>query len=69
MRDFLKSPWTENDDVWRHAYNAYSGSIGRWMKAVDSRDIVHRYYDFREKRLRELADEFLKDSGVQPAWR
>ena len=69
LRDFLNSNWTDNEELWTLAQNAYSGSIGRWKEEVDNQDAVHTYYDFRDQRIREMAEEFLLENDIQPIWR
>ncbi len=69
LRAFLKSDWTDDDEVWRKTKYAYRGSIGRWKRAVNDRDIIQAYYDFSNRRAAELADEFLRDHGIEPDWK
>ncbi len=69
LRDFLNSHWTDDEELWTLAQNAYSGSIGRWKDTLDNRDALHAYYDFREKRIKEMAEEFLRENEIQPVWR
>jgi hypothetical protein len=68
LLDFLFSDWTADEALRREVEACYSGSIGRWKKAVRNRDIVHAYYDFRDRRVAELAEEFLRDHGIAPDW-
>ena len=69
LRAFLNSDWTDDDAVWRKTKDAYRGSIGRWKRAVNDRDIIHAYYDFSNQRAAELADEFLREHGIEPVWK
>ena len=69
LQEFLKSHWTNDGELRKRIYDAYSGSIGRWIKAVSDRNIVHSYYDFRESKIRELAEAFLQEHGIKPLWR
>ena len=69
LRDFLKSHWTDDEELRLWAQDAYAGSIGRWMEAVNDQEVVHAYFRFREHKIKELAEEFLKESGIQPVWR
>lgn len=69
LRSFLRSRWTDNEDVRQHAWHAYSGSIGRWLEDVRSRDIVHCYFEYKDQYLKDLATEFLRDHGIEPVWR
>jgi|GEM_PF-2814677 hypothetical protein len=50
------------------AYNAYSGSIGGWKESVGSQDAVGSYYEFREQKIKQLAEVFLNDHDIQPIW-
>ena len=69
LRQFLRSDWTDNDARWRRAEAAYSGSIGRWKRDVRDEGAVYAFYDFQEKRIAELAEEFLRENGIVPAWK
>lgn len=69
LRDFLDSDWTDDEALWTQARNAYSGSIGGWKEEVDNHDVVHAYYDFRDRRIKKLAEEFFRDNDIQPIWR
>jgi hypothetical protein len=51
------------------AQEAYSGSIGRWKENIDNPDVVHGYYEFRDRRIREMAEEFLSEHDIDPLWR
>ena len=68
LQKFLKSNWTSDGEVRKRAYDAYSGSIGRWIEAVGDRNAVHSYYNFRDLKLKEMAEEFLKTHGIKALW-
>ena len=68
LRDFLDSDWTDDEELWTQARNAYSGSIGGWKEEVDNHNVVHAYYDFRDQRIKELTQEFFRDNDIQPIW-
>ena len=69
LRAFLKSNWTDDDEMWRETKYAYRGSIGRWKRAVNDRDVIHAYHDFCNRRAAEMADKFLRDHGIEPDWK
>ncbi len=69
LKAFLSSDWTDDEEQRRDAEAAYSGSIGRWKKSVNDQDVVHTFYDFRDKRKAMLAEEFLQENGIAPIWR
>ncbi|MHC5077331.1 MAG: hypothetical protein ACYTFM_13030, partial [Planctomycetota bacterium] len=69
LREFLKSDWTDDEELRLRAQDAYTGSIGRWMEAVDAQEAVHAYFGFREHKIKELAEEFFKEQDIQPVWR
>ena len=69
LRAFLRSDWTDDEEMWRRAHNAYSGSIGGWKRSVADRTIIHAYYAFRDSRMKEMAEEFLRDHGIEPQWK
>ena len=69
LQDFLSSNWADEEELWTRARQAYSGSIDRWKQEVDKQDVVHAYYEFRDRKVKELAEEFLLEHGIRPAWR
>ena len=68
LQDFLKSNWTNDDGLWERAYDAYRGSIGRWIDAIGDRDVVYSYYEFRDSKIKEMAEEFLRKHNINPRW-
>ncbi len=68
LRAFIKSDWTDDDDLWRRVYEAYTGSIGRWKRAVPDRSVVDALNNFQERRTAEMAEDFLHANGIEPAW-
>ena len=48
---------------------AYFGSIGGWKESVNDEEAVHSFYDFRERRITILAEEFLQENGILPIWK
>ncbi|MDE2792665.1 MAG: hypothetical protein OXI81_19910 [Paracoccaceae bacterium] len=68
IRQFLGSDWTDDDALWRRANEAYTGSIGRWKRRIADKDVVHAFYDFQDARIAELAEEFLRETGITPNW-
>jgi hypothetical protein len=69
LHDFLNSRWTDNEELCLRVRNAYTGSIGRWIEEVNDQDVVHAYYGFRDRKIKELAEEFFKERGIRPVWR
>ena len=69
LRQFLRSDWTGDDARWRRAAAAYSGSIGRWKRDVRDEGAVHGFHEFQEKRIVELAEEFLRENEIVPDWK
>ena len=69
LRRFLRSDWTGDDARCRRADEAYSGSIGRWKRDVGDEGAVHAFHAFREERIVELAEEFLRENTIVPEWR
>ncbi len=66
---FLNSNWTDDEKLWAKAQEAYSGSIGGWKEEVDDQNVVNAYFDFRDRKIKELAEEFLHEHDIQPIWR
>lgn len=69
LLDFLFSEWTDDENLWQAAHDAYSGSIGRWKKAINDRNVIHAYDRFKDQRMLELAEEFLREQGVEFRWK
>ena len=69
LRKFLDSDWTEDEETRSEARNAYFGSIGGWKKSLDDERIVYTFYDFRDRKTEQLAEEFLRKNGIEPEWR
>ena len=68
LREFLYSDWTNDNELLFRVRDAYSGSIGGWIKQIDDRQIIHAYYDYRDVKIREMAEEFLSDHNIKPLW-
>lgn len=68
LLDFLSSDWTDDEELRTAVRDAYSESIGRWKRAVEEIDhqIVYDWYDYRDKRIDEMIDEFLRKNGIEP---
>ena len=69
LRGFLDSDWTASKERHAKARNAYFGSIGGWKKSVDDDSIVHEFHDYRDRKTKQMADDFLHEHGIQPDWR
>jgi hypothetical protein len=68
LREFLDSDWTDDADAWRWAREAYIGSIGKWKRAVHDEKVVHAFYDFRDGAIKDSAEQFLREHGVEAQW-
>lgn len=68
LREFLDSEWTEDEDEWKRVRNAYFGSIGGWKKSLDDESIAYVFYNFRERRIKQLVEKFLREHGIEPLW-
>jgi hypothetical protein len=69
LQAFIDSDWTEDEEAKSLARSAYHGSIGWWKTVVDDEHIIHVYYDFRYERTQQMAEEFLREHGINPQWR
>ncbi len=69
LQEFLSSGWTEDKELIHRAREAYSGSIGRWKEEAEDERVVRLYYDFREKKIKQLAEEHLLEHLIEPNWR
>ena len=68
LRAFLKSDWTGDEGLWRRTYDLYTGSIGRWKKALRDPRVLDAYDAFRNRRIAERAEDFLREHGIDPEW-
>ena len=64
LRDFLESHSTDDEELWKQARNAYSGSIGGWKEEVDNHDVVHDFYAFRDRKIKEIAQDLFRDNDI-----
>ena len=69
LRDFLRSDWTGDVARRQRAADAYTGRIGEWKRRIDDRETIHAYHAFRDRRVEELAEEYLREEGIEPRWR
>ncbi len=69
LRDFLRSDWTDDEARRQRAADAYSGRIGQWKRRVDDRETIDAFNAFRDRRAGELAEEFLREEGIEPRWK
>lgn len=68
---FLSSDWTDDEQSRARAEDAYSGSIGRWKKTIRQdydEETEHAFYDYRDDRIDEMIDEFLRKNGFEPEY-
>ena len=66
---FLRSNWTDDELRWERASAAWSGAIGRWKRDVRDEEAVRAYFAFQEQEVLEMAEEFLRENGIEPQWR
>ena len=69
LRRFLWSDWTRDKARLQRAADAYRGSIGKWKRDVDDDETVQAFYAFREAEIEAMAEEFLRENGIEPVWR
>ena len=69
LQEFLNSNWTGDEELRAKARDAYSNSIGGWKEEVGDQSVVNAYYDFQDRKIKELAEEFLHENEIQPIWR
>jgi hypothetical protein len=68
LREFLDSSWTDDEERWSRAHRAYSGSIGRWKRAMRDYDetIIHAWHRYEEEKMQRQMLEFLAEHGIEP---
>ena len=65
LRDFLQSDWTEDEHEKALARKVYAESIGGWIRSVENEHAVKAYFEYKEMRLREMAQQFLRDNHIK----
>jgi hypothetical protein len=68
LKEFLDSEWTEDEKLAQLARESYSGSIGGWRDTVNNDHAVHSYFKFRERKIESMAEDFLRENGIEPEW-
>jgi len=71
LLDFLSSDWTDDEELRTEVRDAYSGSIGRWKKSMweeNGSAVVHAWDGYRDERIDEMIDEFLRQNGLEPEY-
>lgn len=69
LKEFLNSEWTQDEELMQKAKESYFGSIGGWKDTVDNSDVVYSYFDFRDRKIESMAEEFLRENGIEPEWK
>ncbi len=68
LKEFLDSKWTEDEELRQKAKESYFGSFGGWIPAVDNNETVHSYFNFRDRKIESMTEEFLHENGIEPEW-
>ena len=69
LRRFLMSDWTRDKERRQRAEDAYRGSIGKWKRDAGDEEAINAFYDFREAEIVAMAEEFLRENGIEPIWK
>jgi hypothetical protein len=69
LKEFLASPWSDNQVEMNAAQSAHSQSIGDWMETVDNQNAINKYFEFRDKKLIELGTVFLREHRIDSIWK
>ena len=69
LRRFLVSNWTRDKERRQRAEDAYRGSIGKWKRDVRDEAAIDAFYAFREAEIVAMAEEFLRENGIEPIWK
>ena len=68
LQAFIDSNWTPDEEARRNSRNAYIGSIGAWLQRVED-SAREAYYLYRDQKISESAEDFLRSQGIEPVWR
>ena len=68
LQEFLDSAWTDDKEVWSNAKNANSSHIRGWIDSVPE-EVANVFYDFRDCKTQQMAEEFLRAHGIEPEWK
>lgn len=67
LADFLGSDWTEDDALHRRASEAYTGSVGRWKRAIGhDAAILDAWRAYEDGAVRRRALALLAEHGIEP---
>jgi len=69
LQEFVDTTWTDDEVAQRRARQAYFGSIGGWIQAVDDDKAIQAYYEFREQEIESKAQQFLHEHGIEAQWK
>ena len=67
LMEFFISDWTDDQRMRNLTSRRYKGSIGKWKKSVDD-EARYAYFDFRDSKMKQMAEEFLHDNRIEPEW-
>jgi hypothetical protein len=68
FRSFLDSDWTDDHELKSRAQQLYSGSIGRWIRNIDRENAICAYFDYRDSKIEEMAEEYLRENDISAKW-
>ena len=68
IHKFLRSGWTDDEDLSDRTFDAYTGSIGKWKRRVE-RSTVIAFHEFEREFVSKMGEEFLEANGIKPQWR
>ena len=70
LDEFLASEWTLDAKARQRANEAHLGSIGRWIHELGDEDdaTVDAFRDFQGDAIQTLAEELLREHGIEPEW-
>jgi len=68
LEEFLESDWTDDNELQQLASSAYSGSVGRWVNAVNDEDVVHKFENFRRNKITKIAEKYLRKLKIKVIW-
>ncbi len=68
LQEFTEPDSSNDENSQGITCNPYFGSIGGWIKSEDH-ETVNDFMDFRYHRTVQMAEEFLRENGIDPGWK
>lgn len=69
LQEFIGTKWCDNEADLLAARSAYFGSIGAWLKTMASSPAKEGYFRYKDEKVIELGEQYLRRDGIEPIWK